>query len=305
MTMWFDILKEYSLRRLSFESDRLDAVSSLAQRLAGILQDEYVGGLWKNDILTCLQWSHAYEDGYQFATRGHACGAPTWSWASVGYDPDDSRGGGVAMDSLYSTATADEAAGAGVPLVRVLDLNWSPRSAGNPFGNLSEARITLSGRLLRGYAYRRRAGPDVWREMVTHVAEDLDELPQERITHHPDYNSEGYKSYAASAFSRNHWWIHVCGERAGERARLIMMLNPDTRDCVVEDEEGGCFLHLLPLADYPAPKEGALTLLDRQAARLFCLVLKELADGTFERVGCVRVSAKYLMKAKERTVVLV
>ena len=288
MGLWFDLLKEYSLRRLSFESDRLNAISALAERLSRMLQDEYIGGIWKKDLPTCLQWSHSYEDGHLHATRQRACGAPTWSWASVGYSPESQ--GGVVVDSVYTT-------GEGAPLVRLVDLQWQPKSDRNKFGDLSKARITLSGRLLRGYAYPRKGGPDVWKEMVT-MTEELDELPREKIKHHPDYNSEGYKRYAATFGDR--WWLHVCGKRLGQRARLIMMMFPDTGDCV---EEG--FLYLLPLADYSAPGQADSTLLDRQSGRLFGLVLKELKDGTFERVGCIRVFAKYLMTAKERSIVLV
>ena len=288
MDIWFRILKEYSLRRLSFESDRLNAISSLVERLARILQDEYIAGIWRSELLTCLQWCHSYEDGYLHTRRERACGAPTWSWVSVGHKTDS--GGGVAVDSLYTT-------GKGAPLVQIRDLKWKPKSTTNPFSDLAEASITLSGRPLRGYAYLRTGGPDVWREMVT-MTEELEELPRDKITHHPDYNSEGYKKYATRFGDA--WWLHVCGEHKGQRARLIMMIYPDSCDCV---EEG--FLYLLPIADYPAPAQGSLGLLDRQGGRLFGLVLKELKDGTFERVGCIRVSAKYLMTAKERTIVLV
>ncbi|KAG6368645.1 hypothetical protein INS49_002858 [Diaporthe citri] len=44
LTLWYRILNEYSLRQLSFESDRLDAISGLAERLSRITGDEYIGG---------------------------------------------------------------------------------------------------------------------------------------------------------------------------------------------------------------------------------------------------------------------
>ncbi|KAH8771108.1 heterokaryon incompatibility protein-domain-containing protein [Diaporthe sp. PMI_573] len=40
LTLWYQILNEYSLRQLSFESDRLDAISGLAERLSRITGDE-------------------------------------------------------------------------------------------------------------------------------------------------------------------------------------------------------------------------------------------------------------------------
>ncbi len=75
--LWFSTVREFSKRLLTFESDRLDAVSALAERLSRILQDEYIGGVWKGHLLLCLQWTHGWDCDYVVSTRHRACGVPT------------------------------------------------------------------------------------------------------------------------------------------------------------------------------------------------------------------------------------
>ena len=264
--MWFDVLKDYSHRQLSFESDRLNAVSSLAERLSQILQDEYVGGIWKNRIPMCLQWSHGVGKNYLPSSREGACGAPSWSWASIG-------GGVLVEPSLVGNI---------VPLVRKLDLQWTGRGS-NTLSDLSDCKLILSGCILRGFAYLKRGGPDVWKEMIT-ITEDLEELPQAEIAH-PEYGSEAWKRYAAT-LDYEAWWLHICGKKSGQQARRILRLFPDTRDSLAEG-----FFHLLPL----------LTL----SGRLFGLILKEVDAGKFQRVGCTQIAAQSLMKGRERRIVLI
>lgn len=45
LILWYRILNEYSIRQLSFESDRLDAIAGLAERLSRLIHDEYIGGI--------------------------------------------------------------------------------------------------------------------------------------------------------------------------------------------------------------------------------------------------------------------
>jgi hypothetical protein len=280
MGLWFRALTDYSCRHLSFQSDRFKAISALAERLSQILQDEYIGGLWKSRLILCLQWSYVYDTNYPSATREIACGAPTWSWASVGRKNESWTGIIVEPLSLEEN----------IPLVQVLDINWNILGS-NKFSDLSDGRITLSGRPLRGYAYFQKGGPDVLRDLIT-MKEELEELPHTKITLHPDYRTDAWKKQAATYDER--WWLHICGEKMGERARIIMDIFPDTSECLVEG-----FCYLLPVADYPG------VVVSRQHGRIFGLILKEVADGVFERVGCTRVTAAYLMTAKERPIVLI
>src|SRR5437764_2661962 len=57
-SLWYLMVSEYVERQLTFESDRLIALSGVAQKF-GILfggRDEYITGFWKNDLCHGLCW---------------------------------------------------------------------------------------------------------------------------------------------------------------------------------------------------------------------------------------------------------
>ena len=65
---------------MSLPEDKLPAISGLAIELAGAIQDEYVAGLWCNDILRGLMWSTW---PFLHVKKPEVWRAPSWSWASV------------------------------------------------------------------------------------------------------------------------------------------------------------------------------------------------------------------------------
>lgn len=92
---WMHLLNVYTAKDLSFETDRLPAISGLAGQLHPLIGSTYLGGLWGKDIAYQLLW-------YQSAKAGKISDkslearktsprqetlpedyAPSWSWASV------------------------------------------------------------------------------------------------------------------------------------------------------------------------------------------------------------------------------
>ena len=75
---WYDLVQIYTVRRLTFQADRLRAISSLAKAFAQVLQSRYEAGLWMNDLHYGLNWHvegkvlHGLESDSLF---------PSWSWA--------------------------------------------------------------------------------------------------------------------------------------------------------------------------------------------------------------------------------
>lgn len=53
---WLYLAQEYMRCDLTVATDRLPAISGLAKRFQSVLQDEYVAGLWKHDLLSGLLW---------------------------------------------------------------------------------------------------------------------------------------------------------------------------------------------------------------------------------------------------------
>ncbi|KAL6887105.1 heterokaryon incompatibility domain-containing protein [Trichoderma evansii] len=85
---WYHSIIDYSQKLLTFETDRLPAVSSYAKLIAG--KDTYLAGLWKNNLHRGLLWKIQRKKRKTFSKlmRDLACStkyiAPSWSWASRG-----------------------------------------------------------------------------------------------------------------------------------------------------------------------------------------------------------------------------
>jgi hypothetical protein len=67
---------------LTVSTDRLPALSALAQRFYDELNDIYVAGLWRGDIRRGLRWKSSW-DQPAIGKLPQKYIAPTWSWASI------------------------------------------------------------------------------------------------------------------------------------------------------------------------------------------------------------------------------
>ncbi|KAH7073779.1 heterokaryon incompatibility protein-domain-containing protein [Paraphoma chrysanthemicola] len=82
---WSTIVREYSMRDLTFQSDRLAALSGIASAMAVPSMGRYLAGLWEGCLLRMLCWSttvHVVEKMWT-RSRPQVYQAPTWSWASL------------------------------------------------------------------------------------------------------------------------------------------------------------------------------------------------------------------------------
>jgi len=83
---WGRLVRYYSRCRLSFESDRLIAISGLAKILQQCLGDRYLAGIWESSLPKSLLWiaKKQVRPGtcvQVFSPMPYV--APTWSWASL------------------------------------------------------------------------------------------------------------------------------------------------------------------------------------------------------------------------------
>ncbi|KAI1253680.1 hypothetical protein MGN70_004072 [Eutypa lata] len=88
---WYErVIPEYSTRSLTYKKDCFPALSGIAQYFASLLSDEYVAGLWREELHRGLFWCcvgtgkkwDALLD--QLGDESTAYLAPSWSWASRG-----------------------------------------------------------------------------------------------------------------------------------------------------------------------------------------------------------------------------
>ena len=139
---WTLLVETYTNLSLTFTSDRLPALSGLAQRMSSISKSTYLAGLWESDLPICLLWfpgkpsSSLIKRGPKpfFRIRSSDDTAPSWSWAS---------GEGPILFERPLFVTLSE------PVVKVIEVQYDPKGFGR-FGHCSGGSLTLSGPVLEG-----------------------------------------------------------------------------------------------------------------------------------------------------------
>lgn len=81
--IWRSLVENYTRRRLTVASDRLPALSGIAQKFEKAWSDEYYAGHWKRQFIPLLSWrrSNIRDQGYYPPLLEYR--APSWSWASI------------------------------------------------------------------------------------------------------------------------------------------------------------------------------------------------------------------------------
>jgi hypothetical protein len=122
-TLWEDIIQHFSQTDITYDTDRLPALSGIAKIFQQCTDDEYVAGLWKSKMVYDLLW----QSSGQTAQRPTTYVAPTWSWAST-----NCAVWGQVGNPEYATK------------LTVLDVTTQPSTA-NPLGGISSASLTVQG----------------------------------------------------------------------------------------------------------------------------------------------------------------
>ncbi|KAG4427724.1 hypothetical protein IFR05_016792 [Cadophora sp. M221] len=134
---WMGLIESYSVRKLTFEGDRLPAVSGVAGALERRMGGVYLAGLWMDYLVMGLCWSRDYISENMEVPLSTPGGyvAPSWSWASVN---------GV-VGFVYRNEDPDEAF---VEEVRVVDVDVEVKGL-NRFGEVSSGFLVLRGEVVR------------------------------------------------------------------------------------------------------------------------------------------------------------
>ncbi|KAF6512809.1 hypothetical protein HZS61_007615 [Fusarium oxysporum f. sp. conglutinans] len=81
--LWLRIVELYTASALTVPSDKLIACSGIAKRVAEIVQDDYVAGMWRRYLEGELLWMVQGNHQPGRWTRPREYRAPSWSWASI------------------------------------------------------------------------------------------------------------------------------------------------------------------------------------------------------------------------------
>ncbi|KAK3646854.1 hypothetical protein LTR56_008342 [Elasticomyces elasticus] len=129
LQLWGSLVNHYSNLELTYaQNDKLVALGGVAQRMADILQDDYVAGMFGKTLVAQLPWQKAQ----QRTKRAEEWRAPSWSWASMD--------GGVLASRPFGYGVVDVAT--------VAEINLELADTSNPFGALRPGSITLHCRAL-------------------------------------------------------------------------------------------------------------------------------------------------------------
>ncbi len=152
---WYDILDEHNRRVLTYQSDKLPAISGVAREVQSRTGYTYRAGIWLEDIHRGLLWSY----------RG--CGqklntyrAPSWSWAAT-----DAQIPRLSRDIYHHVSRADfKFEQYSSPKATILDCQATPKD-NDPYGAIVGGHLTL------------RAFCVSWRYVLQHGQSHIWSLP--------------------------------------------------------------------------------------------------------------------------------
>ncbi|KAL2131291.1 hypothetical protein VTI74DRAFT_5297 [Chaetomium olivicolor] len=145
---WYRMIENYTTRTITKHTDRLPALSGLAQAVVRKAGGEYMAGLWKSGLLEGLLWCRARSGQILYHTPEYV--APTWSWASLA---------GPVQFPVYSWYTNRAQWKAKMsdlePLAEYLRHSTAQQSQ-DPYGMLKTGRLSLKAPLLPVVAFQPR-----------------------------------------------------------------------------------------------------------------------------------------------------
>jgi hypothetical protein len=133
--LWTKIVNHYSHCKLTVEKDKLVAISAIAKILQPLLDDVYIAGLWKKQLLEQLLWYNIDESGKIPLPKCYR--APSWSWASVN---------SAVIMSEYATIEYPEHLSVSLTWAKVLETYTEPLE-GDATGEIKSGFIQLRGPL--------------------------------------------------------------------------------------------------------------------------------------------------------------
>lgn len=128
-SMWMSLIEMYSECRLTKSSDKLVAISGLARSIQLQTKEQYVAGLWREELELQLCWEVSFD---RFLPTTPPYRTPSWSWASV-----DSQ---IRFRNL-------EKYGPGCWNISILQVHITP-SGPDPLGDVTRGILRLSCEVL-------------------------------------------------------------------------------------------------------------------------------------------------------------
>lgn len=75
---WLEVIQAYSGCYVTYESDKLVAISGIARMMKKEMNCQCMAGIWRRDLEHQLLWKVS-----QWRDSAHPCRVPSWSWTSL------------------------------------------------------------------------------------------------------------------------------------------------------------------------------------------------------------------------------
>ncbi|EPE30364.1 hypothetical protein GLAREA_03331 [Glarea lozoyensis ATCC 20868] len=136
---WNKLVEAFTKRSLSNPSDRLLALSAIAQHFGKVFQDNYVAGMWGFSLLLQLLWTPHLETNAANAltARPSVYTGPSWSWASLTVGVDFPN-----LDRLQNVYASDPYA----VRLKILDCRTQLKTQCYPYGAVTSGCLKVFGR---------------------------------------------------------------------------------------------------------------------------------------------------------------
>jgi hypothetical protein len=150
-TKWYKgAVQTYSKRQLTYQSDKLTAISAVAKATYLNLRVTYVAGLWEDSLIRGLGW---YRDGP--GKKDRVAPYPSWSWASQ-------------QSGVSYMGGANEFVGDSPTSPKILSFHVETDEM-NPFGNAPSGHVTLrtmvtTGQIMSGQHKSQTDGCFKWHD---------------------------------------------------------------------------------------------------------------------------------------------
>ncbi|KAI1742961.1 HET-domain-containing protein [Xylaria scruposa] len=126
--LWMDIANRYSLKDMTYATDKLPALAGIAYLFSVKNLGRYLNGLWESTLVQDLFWANSWlfvEEYHIMVRRLGDSSMPSWSWASV-------------------AGPIDMNADSGIEGLEVVKISSEPMKLG-PLTDISAKSLTLHG----------------------------------------------------------------------------------------------------------------------------------------------------------------
>jgi hypothetical protein len=142
---WRNVLESYAARKLTVPTDRILAMSGIADRYGAMFQDNYLAGLWKFAFPFELLWMRkASQRPVPRSTKEYQ--APSWSWAAITQ--------GISFASLRWTSADSR--------LELLDCKIELDNQGAPYGAVRSGHLKVRGKMREASWIPVRPQADAW-----------------------------------------------------------------------------------------------------------------------------------------------